>query len=187
MQLIIKNMVCDRCKKVVKNELAKLNLHVNSIELGRVNVKESLDPSTLIKVKNMLEKEGFELLENPQMKTIEQIKNLIIQHIHHKKIKPEHQNFSDFLSDQIGIKYNILSKLFSSQEDITIEHFIISQKVERVKELLLYDEKKLNEIAWEMEYSSVQHLSAQFKKVTGMTPSTFRINKKHQRNSLDQI
>lgn len=187
MNLIIKNMVCDRCKKVVKNELEKLNFHVNSIELGFVNIEESSDSSTLIEVKNMLENEGFELLENPQMKTIEQIKNLIILHIHHKKIKPEHQNFSDFISKKIGINYTILSKLFSTQEEITIEHFIISQKVERAKELLFYDEKTLNEIAWELEYSSVQHLSAQFKKITGMTPSTFRANKKKQRNSLDQI
>jgi AraC family transcriptional regulator len=184
--IYIKNMVCDRCIKVVKEELEKTGLEVADIKLGEAEVNgEDIQVS---KIKEVLEENGFELLENKNVKLIGRVKTLIIELIHHNKsgntIK---ENYSEYISRAIGKDYTSISHLFSSIENITIEKYIIHQKVEKVKELLIYDELTLSEISYQLGYSSVGHLSSQFKQVTGMSPSEFKKLKSHTRKSLDQI
>ena len=182
----IKNMVCNRCIMVVQQAFEQLGLHIKSIRLGEVELDE--DPANeLERIKEILENNGFELLEDKNIKLIEQIKTLIVEEIHHKKIKKPHQNFSDFLAQETGKEYNSLASLFSSTEGITIERYIILQKIEKVKELLFYNEMNLSEIANHLGYSSVAHLSAQFKNVTGMTPTEFRQLKNKNRNAIDKL
>jgi AraC-like DNA-binding protein len=187
MNLYIKNMVCHRCKLAVENELQKLKLHPLKIELGEVIIKEDvLDKKQKLQLKNNLEQLGFELLDDKKHKLIEQIKTLIIQSVHYNKEQPS-KNYSDFIAENLHHDYSYLSKLFSETEGITIEQFIINQKIEKVKELLVYDEKTLSEIAFETGYSSVAHLSSQFKKVTGLTPTAFKQSGIHHRKTLDEI
>ena len=187
MKLSIKNMVCDRCKKVVQADLENIGLKILNINLGNVEVEGQPDEQQLSLIKAVLERDGFEVLENPNLQVVEQIKNLIVQHIHHQKVKSETQNFSNFLAKKMAMNYAALSKIFSTHAEVTIEHFIIFQKIERAKELLVYGEKNLSEIAFDLDYSSVQHLSAQFKKVTGMTPSQFKKLKANLRKPLDKV
>ncbi len=185
--LYIKNMVCNRCIRVVSEEFKKLGYDVRSIELGKVVLLGKISKQELQKIKEVLLSNGFELIDDQQHQLIEQVKTIIIRHIHHGGLKPEAVNFSDFLEQQTGVNYFNLSKLFSSFEGVTIEKYIILQKIERVKELLVYDEQTLSEIAFELEYSSVAHLSGQFKKVTGMTPSAFKKMTGPRRTPLDQV
>lgn len=185
--LYIKNMVCNRCIKVVEEELKKLGYELNSIELGKAVVAEKISKQGLQQIAEVLHSNGFELIDDQQHQLIEQVKTLIIRHIHHGGLKPESVNFSDFLEQQTGVNYFNLSKLFSAFEGITLEKYIILQKIERVKELLVYDQQTLSEIAFGLEYSSVAHLSGQFKKVTGMTPSAFKKMTGPRRTPLDQI
>ena len=185
--LQIKNMVCNRCIRVVKEDLQKLGHEIQTIELGKVTLSHPVSNNQLTQIGQMLETSGFELLSDRQSKLIEVVKTMVIDHIHHKKTKPEEINFSDFLAREIGVNYYYLSKLFSSLEGITIEKYIILQKIERVKELLFYDEKSLGEIAFELGYSSVSHLSGQFKKVTGLTPTAFKKLKNLSRIFLDRV
>jgi AraC-like DNA-binding protein len=140
-------------------------------------------------VEQGLEAEGFQLLNDRNSRKVEQIKNLIVNEIHHASgKKPSTMNFSDFLTREISHDYSQLSKLFSAVEGITIEKYVIAQKIERVKELLVYNELSLSEIAWQMEYSSPQHLSRQFRQVTGLTPSQFKYeHQRHERKSLDAL
>ncbi|WP_262888978.1 helix-turn-helix domain-containing protein [Cryomorpha ignava] len=182
----IKNMVCPRCIAAVESVLQEIDIPYNSIKLGEVELKTDLPDAKRKMLADKLNILGFELLESDRSKTISQIKGLIINQIHHKKEKLK-VNLSTFLADNLHQDYSSLSRLFSSVEGITIEKFAMRQKIERVKELLFYDEHNLSEIAYEMEYSSVAHLSTQFKKETGMTPTEFKRNKSAVRSSIDGL
>ena len=180
-------MVCDRCKLVVNQEFQKLGVKPLSIALGVVELQDQLNDEQREQIKSSLECVGFELLDDKKSLLIERIKNIIIEVIHHDKSKPLKANYSDYIAQQVGKDYSYISGLFSEIEGITIEHYIINQKIERVKELLVYDELTLSQIAMEMDYSSISHLSNQFKKVTGLTPSHFKKIGILKRKSLDQI
>jgi AraC family transcriptional regulator len=157
--------------------------------LGEAELAASPAPEQLDLIRLGLESEGFELLDDRNSQTIAQIKKLVVNEIHHAADKkPETMNFSDFLARETGHEYSQLSKLFSSVEGITIEKYIIAQKIERVKELLVYNELSFSEIAWQMGYSSTQHLSNQFKQVTGLTPTLFKTERQtHKRKHLDAV
>ncbi len=185
--LHIKNMVCNRCIKVVNDEFEKLNLPIISIELGVVEVDNELSDMQLLEVKKVLQDNGFELIDDKKGQLIDSIKTLVIERIHHNENVEETVNSSDYLSSTLGYDYSYLSKLFSSVEGHTIEQYIIRQKIERAKELMVYNELSLKEIAWQLGYSSVQHLSNQFKKITGLTPSHFRQLKDNKRKPLDKV
>lgn len=182
----IKNMVCPRCITAVEGLLSDLGIGYNSIKLGEVNLNEPLKTHEHKRLSELLQTHGFELLESERSKIISQIKTLIINIIHHDKDKLK-VNLSTYLADNLHHDYSGLSRLFSSVEGITIEKFVVRQKIERVKELLFYAEHTLSEIAFEMGYSSVAHLSAQFKKETGMTPTEFKANKSTGRTSIDGL
>lgn len=187
MLLYIKNMVCHRCKMVVKSELEKLDLHPVNIALGEVVLQEdTLTKEQQAAISTSLNAVGFELIDDRKSKQIEQIKTFIIDSIHYKDEAPK-KNYSDLLSQHLHHDYSYLSNLFSEVEGITIEQYIISQKIEKVKELLLYQERSLSEIALQLGYSSSAHLSTQFKKLTGLTPSQFRNMGMRSRKSLDEI
>lgn len=184
--LHIKNMVCPRCIETVQRICDELNIEVSSIQLGEVIPKKKLSDYQKLELSKTLRTRGFELLEDHKSKLINQIKSIIIDQIHHKSEIPN-VNFSTLLSEQLNHEYTSISKLFSSVEGITIERFILKQKVERVKEILFYDELTLTEIGYKMNYSSVAHLSNQFKKETGMTPTEFKNLKKPGHQSLEQL
>jgi len=185
--LYIKNMVCNRCIKVVSEELTKLGYEVKKINLGEAVIDKSAKTLDLDVIKNVLVENGFELVDDKHSKIIEKIKVLIIEKIHHQMEKLEKFSFSKYLSKEIGVNYSQLSSVFSSSEGITIEKFIIKQKIEKVKELLTYDELTLSEIAYKLGYSSVQHLSNQFRQITGLNPSYFKKLKEHRRNPIDHL
>jgi AraC-like DNA-binding protein len=186
--LHIKNMVCNRCIKVVKEEMQKLNYSVEKIELGEVVITSTKKKFNEERIKRALEENGFELIDSRNSNIIERIKILIINLIHHQSTKIHSDiNLSKEIVNETGLSYQYVSSLFSSMEGITIEKFIIHQKIEKVKELLVYDELTLSEIAYNLGYSSVQHLSNQFKKITGLTPTYFKQLKKKKRNPLDKI
>ena len=186
-KLYIKNMVCHRCKLVVESELKKLHLNPVAIELGEVTLEENgISNEQKEQLKEALEKVGFELMDDKKSRTIEKIKSVIINAIHHKA-EPTAQKFSQLITDALHYDYPYLSRLFTEVEGITIEHYIIQQKIEKVKEYLIYDELSLSQIAFNMGYSSTAHLSTQFKKVTGLTPSQFKAIQNKARKPLDQI
>jgi len=180
-------MVCNRCIKVIKSDFNKLNIDIDYIELGTVYLNTPLSESMLSKIKEVLNEDGFELIGDKKSKIIDRIKTLIIEITHYGKKVPESVNISEFISKEIGYDYSYLSNLFSSVEGITIEKYTINQKIEKVKELLVYDELSLKEISFQLGYSSVQHLSNQFKKITGMTPSYFKKLKGTRRKPLDKV
>jgi AraC family transcriptional regulator len=186
MVLHIKNMVCNRCKWVVKTELEKLGHEVMVVSLGDVELKNDITPEQREIIRQKLEAFGFELMNDKSSVLIEQIRTAIIQLVQDTE-KLEKQNISDFLSNTLHRDYSTLSKLFSEVTGVTIEQFFILQKIERAKELIVYDEMSLTQIAYELGYSSVAHLSNQFKKITGLTPSYFKGLKQKQRNSLDEV
>ncbi|HLO59783.1 MAG TPA: helix-turn-helix transcriptional regulator [Bacteroidales bacterium] len=181
MKIFIQNMVCNRCKMVVKTELEKLGLHYAHLELGEVEVMEEITTEQLDKLNVALKLTGLELMDDKKSILIEKIKTTIIELVHHtdEQIKT---NLSDFLSEKLNYNYTYLANLFSEVKGTTIEKFYLSNKIEKVKELLVYDELNLTEIADKLHYSSVAHLSNQFKKMTGLTPSHFK-NLKHKRRS----
>lgn len=186
--LYIKNMVCGRCIKVVKEEFEKLGIGIKNISLGEVETYNLIDKETLKKVKNALEENGFELIENRKAKIIEKIKSLIISTLYQdEEFQISNKNFSKLIEEEIGLDYHYLSSLFSSLESITIEQYIILQKIERAKELLKYGELTLSEIAYKLGYSSVQHLSNQFKKVTGLSASDFKKITTNMRKPIDKL
>lgn len=185
--LHIKNMVCNRCIKAVQKELSASGYTIMEIELGEVNLKEDLSDKNIEQVSLVLAENGFELINDKKSRIINRIKTLIIDYIHYDGEKPDHINLSDILAKELGHDYSYLSNLFSSVEGITIEKYLINQKVEKVKELLVYDELSLNEISYQLGYSSVQHLSSQFKKTTGLTPSHFKKIKNKKRKPLDKV
>jgi len=186
-QISIKNMVCNRCIRVVKEDLEEKGWEIESIELGKVSIVGTLSKKNLKQIDETLRESGFELIGDSQSKIIESVKKYVIEHIHQQPEKPLHQNFSDFLAEKTGMNYNNLSKLFSSTEGITINKYLILQKIERAKELMVYDEKSLGEISFELGYSSIAHLSAQFKKETGLSPTEFKKLLEPRRKSLDEI
>jgi YesN/AraC family two-component response regulator len=179
MKLLIKNMVSLRCKMIVKSELEKMHLPFTVVELGEVEVTEELSSEQQQEFKTSLLKFGLELMEDKKSILIEKIKNIVVEMIHYSD-EPPVLNFSAYLSEKLKYDYNYLSNLFSEVKGTTIEHFIISHKIERAKELLLYNELSLTEIAEKLHYSNVAHLSNQFKKVTGLTPTFFK-KMKHKR------
>lgn len=186
-QLYIKNMVCNRCIKVVQAELEQLGLQVEDIKLGEVVLASEIGPETLSAIKSRLEEDGFELLDDKRAQIVEKIKTVVIDLVRQIENEKPKVNFSQLIAERVGYDYNYLSTLFSSMESLTIEKYTILQRIERVKELLMYDEHTLSEIAYITGYSSVQHLSAQFKKVTGLTPRYFKQIKEDKRNGLDQV
>lgn len=180
-------MVCSRCIKVVKEEIERLGFTVQSIELGEVVMKGETRSGDLEQIAGVLAENGFELIKDKRSELINRIKTLIIEYIHHDKEKPDYVNFSDFLSSELNHDYSYLSHLFSMVEGKTIEKYMILQKIEKVKELLVYDELTLNEISYMMGYSSVAHLSRQFKNVTGLTPSHYKKVREEKRRPLDRL
>ena len=187
MLLYIKNMVCHRCKMVVKSELEKLDLHPVNLNLGEVLIDEKeLSRDKQHELSTALSQVGFELIDDKRSKLIEQIKTFIIDTIHYKDEQPK-KNYSQLLSQHLHHDYSYLSNLFSEVEGITIEQYIINQKIEKVKELLMYDESSLSQIAVQLGYSSTAHLSTQFKKLTGLTPSQFKQIGIRGRRGLDEV
>jgi len=186
MKLFIKNMVCDRCIMVVQSELEKLELNLLSVELGEVEISDILSDEQVKLVAARLEAFGFSILANKESRTVEKIKTLIIDLIR-KKGNYLKTNLSDYLVQHIHQDYGSLSSLFSEVEGVTVEKYFINQKIERVKELLVYDELTLSEIAHQLHYSSVAHLSSQFKKVAELTPSDFKKLKTKRRRTLDSL
>ena len=186
MKLYIKYMVSNRCKMAVKEELKKLGLHFIVVDLGEVEIMETISADQREKLKISLIDSGLELMDDKSAVLIEKIKNTIIEMIHHsdEMIKT---NFSDYLSEKLNHDYTYLANLFSEVQGTTIEHFIINHKIERIKELIIYDELNITEIAWKMNYSSVAHLSNQFKKVTGLSPSHFKQLKDKKRSQIEDI
>lgn len=179
-------MVSNRCKMAVRDELKKLGLHFIVVDLGVVEIMENIPIEKRSLLKEGLLTSGLELMDDKKAILIEKIKNIIIQMIHHSDevIKV---NFSDYLSDKLDHNYTYLANLFSEVQGTTIEQFIISHKIERIKELMIYGELNITEIAWKMNYSSVAHLSSQFKKVTGLSPSHFKQLKDKRRNPIENI
>ncbi|MBD8346349.1 AraC family transcriptional regulator [Dysgonomonas sp. GY617] len=178
-------MVCPRCIMAVQNILNQLNITSLDVRLGEVVLANEIDKDQLNILRKELSNLGFELLDNSQQQLIEQIKASAIKLVHYNN--EQNINLSELLTSELHRDYSYLSKLFSTTEGITIEHFVILQKIERVKELLTYDQQTLSEIADELGYSSVAHLSAQFKKVTGLTPTQFKQQGIDLRRGLDQI
>ena len=186
MKIFIKHMVSNRCKMAVKEELRKLGLHFIVVDLGEVEIMENISAEQREQMKAALLISGFELMDDKKAILIEKIKTAVIEMVHHsdEEIKT---NFSDFLSEKLNHNYTYLANLFSEVQGTTIEHFIIAHKIERIKELIIYDELNITEIAWKMNYSSVAHLSNQFKKVTGLSPSHFKQLKDKRRSSIEDI
>jgi YesN/AraC family two-component response regulator len=179
-------MVCIRCKMVVKDELSKLGLHHTVVELGEAEILETLTASQREEVRSALLRSGLELMDDKKSVLIQKIKNVIIDLVHYSE-EPLAINLSDYLSGKLHHDYTYLANLFSEVQGTTIEKFFISHKIERVKELLVYNELNLTEIAYKMHYSSVAHLSTQFKKVTGLTPSHFKSLKDKRRSMLEDM
>lgn len=183
--VIVKNMVCNRCIKVVKEVMQQHHLDYKDVTLGAITFIDKLSKDQKELLNSLLIKEGFEILEDKEVIIISKIKAAIIKIIHQGKEKPEHQNFSNYLSLELGLDYSYMSNLFSEIEGKTIEHFIIEQRIERAKEFIIYNELTLSQISYELNYSSPQHLSRQFKQITGLTPTQFKgIG---QRQKLDNI
>lgn len=179
-------MVCSRCILVVQHELEKLGIAANNVKLGEIELKKELTPKEREALENALAPLGFQIIDNKKSRIIEKIKNVIIDLVHHQDNNAK-TNLSDVLSDALHNDYNYLSNLFSEIEGTTIEKYFIAQKVEKVKELLVYDELSLSEIAIRLNYSSVAYLSNQFKKVTGLTPSHFKQIREDKRKPLDKV
>ena len=186
MKLYIKNMVCSRCKMVVKDQLEQLGLHTLAVNLGEVEIEGNLSKDQLLQLDTTLKSVGFELIDNKKSQIIEKIKTAIVTLIHHSD--PDLKtNLSEFITSQIHQDYNYLSNLFSEVEGTTIEKYFITQRIEKVKELIVYNELTLSEIAYQLGYSSVAYLSNQFKKITGFTPSYFKSLKEYKRKNIEEL
>jgi len=186
MKVYIKNMVCNRCIMVVRTELGKLGFHPVNLTLGEAEIDGELTDKDKQTINNHLQTFGFELIDDKKSRLIGQIKSSIIELVHQHNSELN-SNLSDYLSNKLHHDYTYLSNLFSEVEGTTIEKYYITQKIEKVKELLVYDELSLSEIAYQLNYSSVAHLSNQFKKVTGLTPSHFKNIKAVKRKPLDEV
>jgi AraC-like DNA-binding protein len=179
-------MISNRCKLAVKEELKKLGLHFIVVDLGEVEIMENMTVEQHQQLQAGLISAGLELMDDKRAVLIEKIKNVITEMIHHSEELPK-VNYSDYISEKLNYDYTYLSNLFSAVKGITIQQFIITHKIERVKELLFYDELNLTEIAFKLHYSSVAHLSNQFKKMTGLTPSHYKQLKDKQRRPIEEI
>jgi AraC family transcriptional regulator len=186
MTLHIKNMVCDRCLMIVRQQLENLGFTVRQIALGHAEITPDPDEEQLQLIAAALKVPGFELINKEADKIVEAIKNIVIELVHHSDLSELKTSYSDLIASRLGKDYTYLSRLFSNSQDMTIERFIIQQKVEKIKELLDYGELNLNEIAYQMGYSSSAHLSTQFKSVTALTPSQYR-SSEQQRKPIDKI
>lgn len=182
-------MVCPRCIRVVREELEKIGLQVNKVQLGEVEINDTLTPELILEIDRKMKENGFELLEDQKKKTVEKIKISIIELVYDNELSSgkKRQTLSSYLSDRIKMDYNYISTLFSSIENITIEKYFILQKIERVKELLKYEELTLSEIAYRLNYSSTQHLSSQFKQITGLSPTEFKGMIGNTRKPIDKL
>ena len=179
-------MVSTRCKMAVKEELKKLGLHFMVVDLGEVDIMENLSAEQREQLKTGLLNSGLELMDDKRAVLIEKIKNVIIEMVHFTDDLPT-VNYSEHISSKLNHDYTYLSNMFSEVKGITIQQFIIIHKVERIKELIIYDELNITEIAWKLNYSSVAHLSNQFKKITGLTPSHFKQLKDKSRSPIEEI
>lgn len=186
MNLYIKYMVSLRCKMMVKDELKKLGLHYVVVDLGMVEILEGITPEQREQLRANLLRSGLELLDDKKSILIEKIKNVIIEMIHYLNELPK-VNYSNYISEKLGYDYTYLANTFSEVKGITIQQFIIIHKIEKVKELLLYDELNLTEISYKLHYSSVAHLSNQFKKVTGLSPSYYKKLKQKRQSNLENV
>ncbi len=188
MILHIRNMVCKRCIMAVNDTFEKLGFKNFTVSMGTIEIEENqLSDETKVQLNEKLIDLGFELIDDKKSKLIEAIKNLIINKIHNEDLSDQVLNWSDLIARALHYEYKYISGLFSSVQGITIEQFIILQKIEKVKEMITYDELTLSEIAWQLGYSSVAHLSNQFKKVTGMAPKEFKPIGSKLRRSLDKV
>jgi AraC-like DNA-binding protein len=179
-------MVSARCKMLVKDALKAMGLHFVMVELGEVDIMENITTSQREQLGNTLQEAGLELMEDKRAILLEKIKLAIIDIVHHRE-EDMKINFSHYLSEKLNYDYTHLANIFSEASGSTIEQYMIAQKVERIKELLTYDELNITEIAWKMNYSSVAHLSNQFKKATGLTPSHFKKIKEKKRQTLEEV
>ena len=186
MKLYIKYMVSLRCKMMVQEELKKLGLKYVVVDLGMVEIMEDITQEQREQLKENLLKSGLELLDDKRSILVEKIKNVIIEMVHYSDELPK-VNYSDYISEKLGYDYTYLANTFSEVKGITIQQFIITHKIERVKELLLYDELNLTEISYKLHYSSVAHLSNQFKKVTGLSPSFYKQLKNKRKKNLENM
>ncbi|MCX2678912.1 AraC family transcriptional regulator [Galbibacter sp. EGI 63066] len=186
MKLYIKYMVSLRCKMLVKEELKKLGLNYVLLDLGMVEIWEDITEEKRIQLRNNLLKSGLELLDDKRSILIERIKNVIIEMIHYTDEIPK-VNYSGYISEKLGYDYTYLANTFSEVKGITIQHYIIEHKIEKVKELLLYDELNISEIAYKLHYSSSAHLSNQFKKITGLTPSFYKKLQVKRKRNLENL
>lgn len=189
MRIYVKNMVCERCKTAVAGVLKKLQLPAAAIELGEIDFGEfELEDSRRLELQTELESLGFEIIDDKRSRLIEKMKRAVIELVRKSGDEFQRAKLSDYLKQNLHYDYSYLSGLFSSVEGVTLEQYLIQQKIERVKELLVYDELNLTEIAHELGYSSLAHMSAQFKKVTGLSPSHFRgLKDAKRRRPLDQV
>ncbi len=187
MEVHIKNMVCPRCIRSVAGIFEKAGVSVIKVELGKVETSGEISDSQVIHIKEALKAEGFEWLDDQKVKLVEQVRVLILQLIQNEGLDEMQHNLSVYLSQKLNKDYHYLSTLFSSMEEYTIEQYFILQKIEKVKEWLVYNEHTLSEIAFKLGYSSVAHLSAQFIKITGFTPSQYKQLKDRHRRSLDNV
>ena len=185
MKLHIRNMVSNRCKMIVKSELEKLGIHYIFLDLGEVEIMESLTTEEQAQLNNGLKESGLSLIEDRKSILIERIKNIIIELVHYSEEQLK-INLSDYLSEKLNYDYTYLANLFKETQGTTIEHFLLNHKIERVKEFLVYDELNITEISYRMNYSSVAHLSNQFKKITGLTPSHYK-HLKLKRSPLENL
>jgi len=186
LKLYIKYMVSNRCKMAVKEVLNKMKLHFILVDLGEVDIMEDISAEQLEIIKLELFTSGLELMDDKKAILIEKIKNIIIEMVHHSD-EVMKVNLSDFLSKKLKYDYTYMANLFSEVQGTTIAQFLISHKIERIKELIIYDELNISEIAWKMNYSSVAHLSNQFKKVTGLSPSHFKQLKDKRRTPIEEV
>ncbi|WP_323028296.1 AraC family transcriptional regulator [Gelidibacter japonicus] len=186
MFLYVKYMVSLRCKMVVQQELEKIGMHCLRVDLGTIEIKENITNSKRKELAKNLKRYGLELLDDKRNILIEKIKAVIIEMIHYSKDMPK-VNYSDYISEKLGYDYTYLANTFSEVKGITIQQYIINHKIERVKELLLYEDLNLTEISYQLHYSSVAHLSNQFKKVTGLAPSYFKSLKNKKLKNLEDL
>jgi len=186
MKVYIKNMVCIRCQLVVKSELEKLGLHYSYVKIGETNIQGNVPPEQLEQLDAALRKLGLQLMDNKKSVLVEKIKSAIIELVHYTD-QPIKVNLSDYISEKLNYDYTYLANLFSEVKGITIEKFYLLHKIEKVKELIIYDELNLTEIAYIMNYSSVAHLSNQFKRITGLTPTHFKKIKNRRRDTLENV
>jgi len=186
MKIYVKNMACESCKLVVKEAVEELGLSPVKIELGEIETKEDVTDDEKRQLNNKIKKAGLELLEKKQGILIEKIKKVIIDYVYKSEDKPNIK-FSVLLSEELNLSYTYLANFFSEIEAITIEQYLISLKIERIKELIILEEHTLSEIAYKLHYSSVAHLSGQFKKFTGLTPTHFKSLKEKRRITIQNI